>query len=251
MDVALKPYKKEYDYSYSFGVFPTLELLEARPEIVLKVLLSEAGRKNKGVAKIEGICERHRIRVEVNDRAVERLAPKENADAIGVFKKYTGTLDSTANHLVLVNPSDMGNLGTIVRTALGFDVTNLALVRPAADIFDPKVVRASMGALFNITFQYIDTFAQYRSTFPHNVYPFMTNGNRTLAQARFDTLYSLVFGNESAGLPEEYRSLGTSITIPHSRKIDSLNLTIAVGVALFEASKRDYEGLKTKDEGRM
>jgi TrmH family RNA methyltransferase len=238
MDVALKPYKKDFDYSYSFGVFPTLELLQSRPEIVLKVLLSEAGRKNKGVTKIEDLCERHRIRVEVNDRTVERLAPKENAYAIGVFKKYASTLDGAANHLVLVHPGDMGNLGTIIRTALGFDVTNLALVRPAADIFDPRVVRASMGALFNITFQYFDTFAQYRDSFRHNLYPFMTNGKTTLAQAQFDAPYSLIFGNESAGLSDDFQEIGTSVIIPHSHKIDSLNLTIAVGVALYEACGR-------------
>ncbi len=240
MDVALKPYKKEFDYSYSFGVFPTLELLHARPQSVLKVLLSEAGRKNRGVAKIEELCQRHHIRVEVNDRALERLAPKENAYAIGVFKKYADKLSATANHLVLVNPSDMGNLGTIMRTMLGFGVSNLALVRPAADIFDPKVVRASMGALFSIAFQYFDTFAQYRDTFLHNLYPFMTNGKTTLAEAEFVAPYSLVFGNESAGLHDDYQALGTSVTIPHSPKIDSLNLTMAVAIALYEATQHEF-----------
>jgi RNA methyltransferase, TrmH family len=239
MDVALKSYKKEFDYSYTFGVFPTLELLHALPESVLKVLLSEAGRKNRGVAKIEEICEQHHIRVEVNDRAVERLAPKENAYAIGVFKKYADKLNAAANHLVLVNPSDMGNLGTIIRTALGFDMNNLALVRPAADIFDPRTVRASMGALFSITFQYFDTFAQYRNTYTHNLYPLMTNGKTPLAQANFDEPYSLVFGNESAGLPDDYLALSTSISIPHSPKIDSLNLTIAVGITLYEAARHN------------
>jgi TrmH family RNA methyltransferase len=239
MDVALKPYKKEFDYSYSFGVFPTLELLQTRPESALKVLLSEAGRKNRGIAKIEELCERRRIRVEVNDRAVERLAPKQNAYAIGVFKKYADTLNAADSHLVLVNPSDMGNLGTIIRTMLGFGMSNLALVRPAADVFDPKVVRASMGALFNVSFQYFDTLAQYRNAFPHSLYPFMTNGKIALSQVEFTAPYSLIFGNESAGLPDDYLTLGTSVTIPHSRKIDSLNLTIAVGIALYEATKRD------------
>ncbi len=241
MDVALKTYKKEFDYSYSFGVFPTLELLHAHPESVLKVLLNEAGRKNRGVARIEELCKRHHIRVETNDRAVERLAPKENAYAVGVFKKYTGKLNAEANHIVLVNPGDMGNLGTIIRTALGFGLTNIALVRPAADIFDPKVVRASMGALFNITFQYFDSFAQYRDTFRHNLYPFMTNGTTILAEAQFNPPFALIFGNESTGLPDDFLSVGTGVTIPHTHKIDSLNLTIAVGIALYEATKHNLK----------
>jgi TrmH family RNA methyltransferase len=63
----------------------------------------------------------------------------------------------------------------------------------------------------------------------------MTNGKTTLAETRFNEPYSLIFGNESAGLPDEYLDLGTSVSIQHSGKVDSLNLTIAVGVALYEA----------------
>jgi TrmH family RNA methyltransferase len=114
-------------------------------------------------------------------------------------------------------------------------------MRPAADIFDPKVVRASMGALFNINFQYFDTFAQYRDIFHHNLYPFMTNGKTTLTEARFDPPFTLIFGNESSGLSDDFLPLGTSVTIPHSRNIDSLNLTIAVGIALYEATGVKFE----------
>lgn len=238
-DVPLKTYRKEFDYSYSFGVFPTVELLERRPEAALKVLLAEAGRKNRGVAKIEQLCGRLGVRVEVNDRAVERLAPRENAYAVGVFRKYEGELDSAASHVALVNPSDMGNLGTIMRTMLGFGVRDLALVRPAADIFDPRVVRSSMGALFGISFSYFDTWESYAGHFLRTYYPFMTGGTLMLPEARFERPYTLVFGSEPAGLPEEFRSKGTPVTIPQSSEIDSLNLTIAVGIALYEAATRN------------
>jgi TrmH family RNA methyltransferase len=235
-DVPLKTYRKEFGHSYTFGVFPTVELLERRPEVALKVLLSEAGRKNRGVGKIERLCEGLGVRVEVNDRAVERLAPKENAYAVGVFRKYECALDREAPHVALVNPSDMGNLGTIMRTMLGFRVRDLALVRPAADVFDPKVVRSSMGALFGIAFTYFDTWEDYAGQLGRAYYPFMTGGTLLLRDVRFEQPYTLVFGNESAGLPEEFRSKGTPVTIPQSEEVDSLNLTFAVGIALYEAA---------------
>lgn len=237
MDVALKTYKKEFAHSYSFGVFPTIELIQARPQSVVKVLLSQAGRKNRGVAKLEALCERRHIKAEENDRLVERLAPKENVYAIGVFRKYAGILKGAENHIVLVNPGDMGNLGAIIRTALGFGVANIALIRPAADIFDPRVVRSSMGALFRVEFQYFDTFAEYKQQCRRNFYTFMTNGKQTLAETEFKRPFSLVFGNESTGLPDEYLDIGASVSIPHNKRIDSLNLTIAVGVALYEATR--------------
>ncbi len=237
MNVPLKSYKKEFDHSYTFGVFPTLELLRYRPDSVLGVLISTKGSKNSGMAKIEQECARKRIQVEVNDKLVDRLAPKENAYAIGVFKKYTRQLDSRANHVVLVNPSDMGNLGTIARTMSGFGVSDLAIIRPAVDIFDPKAIRSSMGATFQLVFQYFDSFQDYRQRFDHNLYLFMTNGKLPLDKAIFQPPFSLVFGNESAGLPQGYLSLGTSVTIPHTNRIDSLNLPTAVGIALYEATK--------------
>ena len=55
-----------------------------------------------------------------------------------------------APHVVLVNPADMGNLGTVARTMAGFGFGELAVVTPAADVFHPKTVRASMGALFRL-----------------------------------------------------------------------------------------------------
>ena len=237
MDIELKKYKKEYGHSYSFGVFSTLELLQAKPEQVDRVLISPRGGKNEGVRKLEEICRRKRIETEVNERLIERISSKENHYAIGIFRKYKQELDATANHVVLVNPSDMGNLGTIARTMLGFGITDLALIKPAADIFDPRVVRASMGAIFKLRFRYFDTFDEYQERHNHSLYPFMTGGTKFLDGARFEQPYSLIFGNESSGLPAEYSKLGTSITIRHDRAIDSLSLPVAVSVALYEATR--------------
>ncbi len=243
MNIELKKYKKEYGHSYSFGVFSTLELLQARPEQVVRVLVSSRGGKNEGVRKLEEICRRRQIATEVNDRLIERISAKENHYAIGIFRKYTQELDADTNYVVLVNPSDMGNLGTIARTMLGFGMADLALVKPAADIFDPRVVRASMGAIFKLRFHYFNTFDEYRSGYTHhNLYPFMTGGTSTLDEVKFEHPYSLIFGNESSGLPTEYSELGTSLTIRHSSAIDSLSLPLAVGIALYATTRGNFLG---------
>jgi len=236
----LKPYKKDFDHSYSFGVFPTLELLEHRAGQVSGVVVSSKGSKNRGVLKIVEMCERARIPVETNDKLVERLSPKENAYAIGVFEKYAARLTKGRNHVALVNPADMGNLGTIIRTMLGFGVLDVALVKPAVDIFDPRVIRASMGAIFGVSFEYFESFSDYREAFSPNVYAFMTDGKEALGKLEFARPYALVFGNESAGLADEYRQVGTGVSIRHSRDIDSLNLPVAVAIALYEATKSDF-----------
>lgn len=242
MDTPLKPYKKEFAYSYAFGVFPTLELLQHRPGDALRVLVSEAGLKNRGVSKLNELCDRRRIPFEINTKVVERLSPRENAYVVGVFQKYEPELSAEADHVLLVNPSDMGNLGTIMRTMLGFGVSDLGIVRPAADVFDPRTVRSSMGALFSLNFKYFDTYEQYRVDFPESgraFYPFMTGGTHSLSTTRFERPFTLIFGNESAGLPAQFAQIGTCVTIRHGNKIDSLSLPIAAALALYEATKND------------
>lgn len=232
-----KKYTRATSHSYTFGVFPTLELLHHQPGRVIEVLLHSSGERNVGVAKIRSLCAAAGIPVSVDDKLVERLEAKENTYAIGVFEAYHTPLDPAANHLVLVNPADMGNLGTILRTMLGFGERNLALIKPAADIFDPRAVRASMGALFQVNSVYHDSFEDYRAAFPqHHRYPFMTNGEMALPAATFAPPFALIFGSESSGLPDSFRALGTSISIPQTAAIDSLNLSVAVGVGLYGAT---------------
>ena len=234
-------YRKESASSYAEGVFATLELLAARARAVERVLLSSRGDANEGVAKIRAACARIGVPTDVDDRTLERLTPRESHLAIGVFRKYEMELDAAADHLVLVSPSDMGNLGTIARASVAFGVRDLALVRPAADAFDPRTVRASMGALFRTSFEYFDSFAAYADRFARPVYAFMTDGTARIDRARFAAPCALVFGNESSGLPLVFRELGTSIAIPQSDAVDSLSLPAAVAVALYERARQRAE----------
>ena len=239
MDVQLKAYKKDFEYSYTLGVFPTLELLNFQMDKVIKVILSQDGMENEGVKKIIDICEENNIECQINNKAINRISKKKNCYAIGVFKKYEIDLSKSLNHVVLVEPSDMGNLGTIIRTILGFNIKNLAIIRPAVDIYDPKVVRASMGAIFKISFEYFDSFEEYMNEFDHNIYTFMLDAKETLPNIKVNKNrpFSLVFGNEGSGLSDEFLEIGTSIIIPHGDEIDSLNLSIAVGIACYEFTK--------------
>ena len=240
MTAKLKPYKKDFDHSYAVGVFPTLELLTHQPGNVLGILLSSRADRNKGAIKIGELCKAKGIRVEIEDRLVDKLAGNENSYAIGVFRKYESALRPTADHLVLVNPNDMGNVGTIMRSMAGFDMLDLALVQPAVDVFDPKVIRASMGAIFQLRFACVGSFGAYQKLFARNMYPFMTDGRQSLEKVCFQSPFALVFGPEGAGLGEEYRAIGTSVTIPQSKRVDSLNLSLAAGISLYKAyiSKR-------------
>jgi TrmH family RNA methyltransferase len=234
MNIKLKRYKKEFQHSYTFGVFPTLELLTNRPDLTLGVVFHPKGVENSGIHKIRELCQNKGIPYEVQEKAFSRTGARDNDYAIGVFQKEESGLDSTANHVILVNPSGTGNLGSIMRTMVGFDFQDLAIILPAVDIFHPEVLRASMGAIFQIHLERIQNFEMYRTAYPRHTYALVTNGAISLREADFSSPLGLVFGNEGAGLPDEILSRSTGVKIPQNDKIDSLNLAVAVGVTLYQ-----------------
>lgn len=229
----VKPYKKDAEYSYTLGAFPTFELLKARPEQVRKVVIDPGFTDQE---KLISLCKELMITYEHNQKLISKISDKENCYVAAIFDKYACELSSERPHIVLVNPSNMGNLGTILRTAVGFGIYDIAIILPGADIFHPKTVRSSMGALFKLRFHQYQSFQEYRNEFQkHQIFTFMLNGENTLTiqECPKVQLFSLVFGNEATGLDDSYLEVGTSILIPQSPDVDSLNLTIAVGIGAY------------------
>lgn len=239
----LSAYNRTLPYAYTPGIFPSLALLDARPECARRLLLHSAAADTEGVTALRDRCAALSIRVETADHALLKLSKKDNCYAAIVFDKYECKSLANRPHLVLHQPSDMGNLGTVLRVCLGFGLTDIALIRPAADMFDPRVVRASMGAIFSMRLKYYDHFEDYRSDHPsHALYPFMLDGSIPLkkAVALAKAPYTLVFGNEATGLPDSFHGMGQTIRIPHSNAIDSLNLAMAVSIAVYAFTETNF-----------
>lgn len=234
----LKRYSKKSTYSFCFGAEPTMELIETKEEKVVKVLLKEEGLKDSAVKKLKKILEKKEIPFEVNDRLIEKISSKGNTYVVGVFEKYECEVSKKKSHVVLVSPRNPGNLGTIIRNMVAFGFEDIVLIKPAVDIFQPSAVRSAMGAMFYINFQYFDSFEEYREVFKgHNMYCFMLDAKKEISEIEFKKPFSLVFGNESKGLEKKFLDYGQPVFIPHSEFVDSLNLSMSVGIALYVVSK--------------
>ena len=233
-------YKHDLDHSYALGATLTYELLKNAPQLASRVYISSATEKTDALEKLLDMCRKHSIPVETNDKAFNILSPKGNCFVIGEFRKQ-GMQMRKGNHIVLINPSDAGNLGTILRTATGFGLTDIAIVRQAVDFFDPRTIRASMGAAFHVNVEYFDTIEDYIARFPENkLYAFMLTASVPIHGLEITEPYSLVFGNEATGLPDRYADFCRSVIIPHSHDIDSLNLPIAASIAMYEFTKNRW-----------
>ena len=232
---SLEAYRTELDYSYAPGIFPSMECLLYRPECVRRILLHSAAAGREGAGRLTELAAARGIRIEEADRALGRISGKDNCYAAAVFGKFRDALREDRPHVVLHRPGDSGNVGTILRTALGLGLQDAALIRPCVDVFDPRTVRASMGSLFRMRVRVYDSFEEYRKEFPERpLYPFMLDASVPLQQIReIPEIYSLIFGNEGSGLPAEFAAAGQAVRIESNDQVDSLNLAVAAGIGIY------------------
>lgn len=233
-----KKYSKKEAHSYTLGAFPTWELIKYNSENIICILIDDKYNEKE---KLINELKNKGIYYEIAPSAINRISEKNNTYVVGVFKKNSKDIYKENNHVVLHNISDMGNLGTIIRSMVGFEVFDLALVGNTCDIYNPKVVRASMGAYFKIRVSFFDTIEEYIEKYKNSLYVFMlsNDNNDSIYNVKIEKPYSLVMGNEGSGLPEDFQKFGRKVFIPQSREVDSLNLPIATSIGLYEFRRQD------------
>ena len=230
-------YKKDLDFSYVLGATLVFEILKYKKEYVEKIYLHPSV-SDSIVSDLRKVADD--IPFETSQKVFNILSDKDNCYVIAVFKKYFDKLNDSNLHLVLVNPSNAGNFGTIIRSALGFGVKDIVVITPCVDKFDPKTIRASMGAIFNSNIVYFNSFNEYCEKYSnYKMYPFMLKAKHVLQKMEIDKTEkkALIFGNEATGLDDSFLSCGEPVIIKHSNEIDSLNLQTAVSIGLYEFTK--------------
>lgn len=233
----IEKYNKENFYSFSFGAFPTFELIKNKPQCAVCLLVHSKLKISEDIERLISLCKENNIEIRYDDKTINKITDKENCFVVGVFKKFQGTITND-KHIVLVNPSDAGNMGTIMRTMLGFNMNNLIVIKPCVDVFNPKVVRASMGAIFSLNITEFNSVEEYLNVSKNKKYFFMLNGKKELGKFKNTCeKFDLVFGNEASGLPPHLIDVDESVVIRHSKNIDSLNLPISVAMAVYEFNK--------------
>ena len=239
----LARYKNSSPNSYALGATLTLELLNSHPELIRRVFVRPNVKHGEDLQNIINQLQARHIELVESTKAFNVLDAKDSCLLAAEFEKPAQNLTAAATHVVLVNPSDAGNLGTIMRSAAAFGFQNLAIILPAVDAYSPKTVRASMGAVFHLQIEIFPDIETYLAKYGQNrsLYAFMLNQSaKTLAEAQLPSAnYSLIFGNEAAGLPKDFATNtgATPIFIPQSSNVDSLNLSVATSIALYHFSQ--------------
>ncbi|MHC1748794.1 MAG: TrmH family RNA methyltransferase [Cellulosilyticaceae bacterium] len=147
-------------------------------------------------------------------------------------------------YLVLENIQDPGNLGTIIRTAYGFGVDAVFLTKGCCDLYSPKTVRSTMGAVFHVPIIMDVMIEECLTWFKEKeikIYATALEDSEPIFKKNFTTGGALVIGNEGNGISEVVRELADEkISIPMPGGLESLNASIAASICMYEIMKQKH-----------
>lgn len=153
-----------------------------------------------------------------------------------------------AHLMILEHLQDPGNLGTIIRAGEGAGVTGILMDAGTADIYNPKVIRATMGSVLRVPFAYVEDLHETLGMLKRRgirLYAAHLKGKHTYDQEDYTCDTGFFIGNEANGLKEETAALAdTWIRIPMAGKVESLNAAVAASVLMFEAARQRRQNLR-------
>lgn len=180
----------------------------------------------------------------VSKNVMKRLSNLESGfKYIGVVKKFIPK--TYGNRLLLLDGiQDPGNLGTMIRSAVAFNIDTIVLSNTCVDLYNDKVIRASEGMLFKINVIRCNLVNFINELKENNYVIYGTDvvNGKIVSDCSFKTKSAIVIGNEGNGLTNNVKELvNENIYIPMSNNIESLNASIAASIIMYEMSKKDYE----------
>lgn len=185
---------------------------------------------------------------EVNDMILEHVSDtKTPQGVVAVVKMSKGDpaafVKNKQNplYLVLDGIQDPGNLGTMIRTADAVGATGVFLGRSCVDLYNPKVVRATMGSLYHLPVFEVELgeFLSQLQAQGVKVVGTAVDAQQTVFQADLTGATALVIGSEAHGLsPEVAEKVETKMSLPMPGRAESLNAAIASSVMMYEALRQ-------------
>jgi len=208
------------------------------PKLVNELLMAENCKIVQVYALKEWIdASKAKVEItEVTTDELQKISQLTTANQVlAIAKKIEwvgGPVVKQSISLVLDEIQDPGNMGTIIRLADWFDVKNIFCSMDCVDVYNAKVVQASMGSITRVRVEYTELSSWLTNNNEIRLYATTLNG-RDITKMEKITEGMIVIGNESKGISEEILKLSNvQITIPRRGKAESLNAAVATGIIL-------------------
>lgn len=185
--------------------------------------------------------------IEINKEVYQKLAYRDTTEGILAVAKTKSLklsdLKLSDNPLILVAESleKPGNVGAVLRTADAANLDAVLIADPKSDLYNPNIVRSSLGCLFTNqiatgTTEEIIAFLKEKKI---NFYSATLQNSTSYHTQNFTTPTALVVGTEATGLTQKWREEATqNIIIPMQGEIDSMNVSVAAAILIFEAKRQ-------------
>lgn len=160
--------------------------------------------------------------------------------ALAVLRKQTYPLPDPDQLIIALDAvQDPGNLGTILRIADWFGIKHIVCSTSTVEVYNPKVVQASMGAILRIKVHYTD-LNEFLTNYPEPVYGALLEGEN-IFKTQLTPKGVILLGNEGKGVSEELQKRVTKkISIPRFGQAESLNVSVATGIIVSEFKRLTF-----------
>lgn len=175
-----------------------------------------------------------------SDNLFDEISTQENSQGIIFVIPYLNNfIDKHTNDLIILDQiQDPGNLGTIIRVVDAVGLKNIVMLKGSCDIYNDKVVRSSMGSLFNVNIEYFDyaELIEYLAINKFNVLSTaLTDESKDYNSMNLCEKNAIIFGNEGVGISSKLLDISSSkLIIPIYGKAESLNVSVASGIFLYK-----------------
>lgn len=185
--------------------------------------------------------------IEINKEVYQKLAYRDTTEGILAIAKtksfQLSEIKLPENPLILIAeaPEKPGNIGALLRTADAANLDAVIIANPKSDLYNPNVVRSSVGCLFTnqiatgTTKEIIDFLKENNINF----YCATLQNSTSYHTQDYTKPTAIVVGTEATGLTETWRNAATqNIIIPMQGEIDSMNVSVAAAILIFEAKRQ-------------
>ena len=185
--------------------------------------------------------------IEISKEVYQKLAYRDTTEGILAIAKTKSLalsdLKLSKNPLILVGEAieKPGNVGAILRTADAANIDAVIIANPKSDLYNPNIVRSSVGCLFTrqIAVGTTEEVIAYLKANNITIYSATLQDSTEYHTQDYTTPTALVVGTEATGLSEKWRIESTkNIIIPMQGEIDSMNVSVAAAILLFEAKRQ-------------
>ncbi len=189
--------------------------------------------------------------IEITKEVYQKLAYRDTTEGILAVAKTKPLrlqdLQLSQNPLILVAeaPEKPGNIGALLRTADAANLDAVIIANPKSDLYNPNIVRSSVGGLFTnqIATGSTEEIIRFLQQKKINFYCATLQNSTPYHTQNYTNPTALVVGTEATGLTDAWRAAATqSIIIPMQGEIDSMNVSVAAAILIFEAKRqRDFK----------